>query len=109
MSKGRVAGMIRGVARILTSPSFLLTAIKLTHTIVWGFFVVCIVAVWAFAWSGNLLNATVSIGIVLVEVVVLVLNDFHCPLTPIAARYTDDRRASVSRIERLETALRPRW
>jgi hypothetical protein len=34
-----------------------------------------------------------SIGIVLVEVVMLVVNGLHCPLTPIAARYTDNRRA----------------
>jgi hypothetical protein len=78
----------------LISPSFVLTAIKLAHTIIWGFFVACIVAVWAFAWRGSLLAATMSIGIVLVEVIVLVMNHFHCPLTPIAARYTDDRRAN---------------
>jgi hypothetical protein len=29
---------------------------------------------------------------VAIEVLVIVANDWHCPLTPIAARYTDDRR-----------------
>ena len=31
-------------------------------------------------------------GIVLVEVAVLALNRLRCPLTAVAARYTDDRR-----------------
>ena len=72
----------------------MLTTITVAHTVVWGIFVACIVAIWVFAWSGTLLYATLSIGIVLIEVVVLVLNGLHCPLTPIAARYTDDRRAN---------------
>jgi hypothetical protein len=76
------------------SPAFTLTAIKVAHTIVWGFFVACIVAIWAFAWSGNVRSAALSIGIVLIEVIVLIWNGLHCPLTPIAARYTDDRRAN---------------
>jgi hypothetical protein len=32
------------------------------------------------------------IAIVLVEVLVILFNDGHCPLTPVAARYTSDRR-----------------
>ena len=32
--------------------------------------------------------------IVLGEVVVLAINRWRCPLTPIAARYTEDRRAN---------------
>lgn len=35
--------------------------------------------------------ATALSGIVFGEVVVLALNEWRCPLTPIAARYTDDR------------------
>ena len=70
----------------------ILTTVKLGHTIVWGFFVAWIVAIWVFAWIGNLACAALSIGVVSVEVVVLVANGLHCPLTPIAARYTDDRR-----------------
>jgi riboflavin transporter FmnP len=86
--------MVRTVLGKPTSSTFMLSAIKVAHTIVWGFFVACIVAVWVFAWSGKLLCAALSIGIVLIEVVVLVLNGLHCPLTAIAARYTDDRRAN---------------
>jgi len=32
------------------------------------------------------------IGLVVVEVVVLAINRLRCPLTDVAARYTDDRR-----------------
>lgn len=35
-----------------------------------------------------------SIGVVLVEVLVLVLNGWQCPLTSFAAGYTDDRRGN---------------
>jgi len=38
-----------------------------------------------------LVIATALSGIVFGEVVVLALNEWRCPLTPIAARYTDDR------------------
>jgi hypothetical protein len=31
-------------------------------------------------------------GVVVVEVVVLALNNLRCPLTGVAARYTEDRR-----------------
>ncbi len=93
-SRRKDEGMCRTVLSTLTSPTCKLTAIKVAHTIVWGFFVACIAAVWVFAWNGKWLYATLLIGIVLVEVIVLVLNNLHCPLTPIAARYTDDRRAN---------------
>jgi hypothetical protein len=33
-------------------------------------------------------------GIMLSEVLVLVVNGWRCPLTDLAARYTDDRRAN---------------
>ena len=76
------------------SPTSTLALVKTVHTIVWGFFVACIVAIWVFASIGNLPYASLSIGVVSIEVFVLVLNGLHCPLTPIAARYTEDRRAN---------------
>lgn len=36
--------------------------------------------------------ATVLIGIVFIEVLVLLINGFRCPLTDIAGRYTEVRR-----------------
>lgn len=36
--------------------------------------------------------AAVLIVVVLVEVIILFINGMRCPLTAVAARYTDDRR-----------------
>jgi hypothetical protein len=71
-----------------------LNAIKMVHTIVWAAFVSCILAIWLFAWQAEFYNATLSIGIVCVEALVLILNRWRCPLTSVAARYTADRRAN---------------
>jgi len=68
-----------------------LVAIKAVHTAVWAFFVACILAIWLFALRGEYAPAALSIGIVLVEVLVLMLNGWQCPLTAVAARYTSDR------------------
>jgi len=69
-----------------------LFSIKLLHTIVWAFFAGCIFAIPVLAWQRRLMLASVLCGVVLVEVLVLALNDWHCPLTPVAAHYTSDRR-----------------
>ncbi len=69
-----------------------LVAIKVLHTLVWAFFGGCVVAIPWFAWCGNLPVAAWLITIVAIEVFVLVFNRWRCPLTDIAARYTDDRR-----------------
>ncbi len=82
----------------MASTSFILRvglrAIKAGHTIVWGFFVGCIIAIWVFAWRGDDRGAALAIGIVSIEVAILALNGLHCPLTAIASRYSDDRRAN---------------
>lgn len=66
--------------------------IKSVHTIVWAAFVACIAAIWWFAWHGALANAGLAVGIVTLEALILLLNGWRCPLTAMAARYTDDRR-----------------
>ena len=68
-----------------------LLAVKLLHTAVWAFFVSCILAIPILGWKGQFLEACILAGIVFVEVVVLALNGWRCPLTPVAARYTTDR------------------
>ena len=78
--------------RIPMSPRFALPAIKLVHTLAWALFAGCILAISPLVWQGKLAAATWLIGIVMVEVVVLVMNGMRCPLTDVAARYTDDRR-----------------
>ena len=69
-----------------------LRLIKVVHTVVWAFFAGSIVAIPVLAWAGALRAAAGAIGVVLVEVLVLVYNRMRCPLTAVAARYTDDRR-----------------
>lgn len=71
-----------------------LTAIKLGHTAVWAFFVACILAIPLFTASSHFGLAALFTAIVALEVGVLVLNGMRCPLTAVAARYTDDRRAN---------------
>jgi len=71
-----------------------LRAIKLAHTAAWAFFVACIVGVPLASWAGRFEFALLCGVAVLVEVAILVLNTWRCPLTAVAARYTDDRRAN---------------
>ena len=71
-----------------------LLAVKIVHTVVWVFFVLCIAAIPVMTWRGDFRRATWLSGIVLFEVLVLVVNRWRCPLTPVAARFTEDRRAN---------------
>lgn len=73
------------------TPTTALRLIRLVHTVVWALFVVIIFAIPVAAWyrrSGLFLVLT---GLVLIEVVVLAVNGMRCPLTGVAARYTEDR------------------
>ena len=70
----------------------MLRAIKVVHTLAWALFAGCIVAIPIVAWRGDFSLAAILIGIVFVEVLVLLDNRLRCPLTDVAARYTDDRR-----------------
>ena len=72
----------------------MLKLIKAVHTIVWAFFAGCIVWLPVLAWQRAYGWAILVIGLVLVEVAVLAVNGVRCPLTDLAARYTDDRRAN---------------
>lgn len=74
------------------SPTASLTAIRLLHTVVWAFFVAAIVAIPVAAWHGRFDLFAVFTAIVLVECLVLLLNRLRCPLTGVAARYTEDRQ-----------------
>ncbi|HKS57145.1 MAG TPA: hypothetical protein VJS12_17745 [Steroidobacteraceae bacterium] len=73
------------------SPSTALRIVKIVHTVAWAFFVVCIVAIPFATYAGNFFLSFVLIAIVLVEVAILVVNRWRCPLTDVAARYTADR------------------
>lgn len=66
--------------------------IKVVHTIAWAFFAGCILALPVASWQDEHGVAAWLILAVLLEVVVLALNGWRCPLTSVAARFTEDRR-----------------
>jgi polyferredoxin len=66
--------------------------IKLLHTVVWAIFVACILGISIASLLGRHALAAALAAIVLGEVLVLVVNGWRCPLTAVAARYTQDRR-----------------
>ena len=72
-------------------PSRKLFAIKALHTLAWGFFAGCIVAIPLTVHAGKLDVAGVLIAVVFVEVMIVAINRGRCPLTDVAARYTADR------------------
>jgi len=68
-----------------------LTVVKVAHTVIWAFLVACIFGAPLAAWLGNFTLAGVLVGLVAVEAMVLLLNRWTCPLTDVAARYTQRR------------------
>ena len=75
-------------------PASMLRAIKLTHTVVWALLVAVILAIPVMAWRARFTWVAWLTAVMLIEVLVLVVNGWRCPLTSLAARYTDDRRAN---------------
>jgi hypothetical protein len=71
-----------------------LRTVKIAHTLVWAFFAGSIFAIPAFSFRQEHQIALGFIGIVSIEVLILAFNRMSCPLTSIAARYTNDRRAN---------------
>lgn len=68
-----------------------LAGIKLLHTAIWLFFVVCIVAIPVVGALRQFQWFAILTGLVLIECAVIALNRGRCPLTDVAARYTDER------------------
>jgi hypothetical protein len=66
--------------------------VKVVHTIAWAFFAGCILAIPVYTFRGELVAAAVLIAVVLVEVFIILANRWRCPLTGVAARYTEDRQ-----------------
>ncbi len=72
-----------------------LLAIKLLHTLVWAFFVTIIFYIVYSGLANELTTFTwISIGLVIVEGLVLLLFKMFCPLTVIARRYSDSEKAN---------------
>lgn len=71
-----------------------LRMIKVFHTLVWALFAGAILAIPVATWRSEFTWVAGLIALVLVEVAILAANGMRCPLTAIAARYTEDRRAN---------------
>jgi hypothetical protein len=67
-----------------------IVAIKLLHTAIWLFFVLCILAVPVTASFHHFRLSAFFAGLVLLECLVLVLNGWRCPITDLAARHTPE-------------------
>lgn len=72
--------------------STVLVFIKLIHTIAWAFFAGCIVLLPLAAHANLFGLAALLAGFVLIEILILAINHWRCPLTGIAARYTTHRQ-----------------
>lgn len=80
----------------------MLVFVKVVHTAVWALFVACIAGIYLAAAAGRFGLALGLGGVVLGEVVVLLLNRMRCPLTPLAARFTESREPNFD-------IYLPRW
>lgn len=76
----------------MTSRDAALRRINVLHTVVWAFFAGCILAIPVMSWRRSHGAVLVLVLVVLVECLVLLANRWSCPLTTVAARYTDDRQ-----------------
>ena len=69
----------------------MLTAIKLSHTAIWAFLAGCIQALPIARFMRRFDWAAILTSLTLVECGVLALNRGRCPLTDLAARFTNER------------------
>lgn len=72
-----------------------LLAIKLLHTLVWVFFVAVIFYIVYSGFTNKITPFTwIAIGLIIVEGLILLLFKMFCPLTLIARRYSDSKKAN---------------
>ena len=71
--------------------SVALVGIKLAHTVVWLFFVGCIMAIPIAGATGRFFQAAVLSGLVWLECVILAANRGRCPLTNLAEPFADEQ------------------
>lgn len=78
----------------MTEAQGALRRIKLIHTAAWALFASAILVIPFLVWTQEFGWALALSALVSMEVLVLLANRMRCPLTGIAARYTDDRSAN---------------
>ncbi|MGO8736078.1 MAG: hypothetical protein ACLQVM_25165 [Terriglobia bacterium] len=80
--------------RRIFHPRYLLVGIKLLHTAVWAVMAGSILFLPVLAYTLRFRWALILTAFVICECAVLAANRGQCPLTPLAARFTDDRAAN---------------
>ena len=73
---------------------FTLAAIKLLHTTVWFVLAAAIIAIPIVGALNHYLWAAALTLLIVIECIVLAANQGRCPLTGLAARYTEQRAAN---------------
>ncbi len=68
----------------------MLMAIKLLHTLIWAFLATSILALPVVGAMRRFRWAAILTGFVVAECAVLAVNGGRCPLSDLAARFTDD-------------------
>ncbi|MEZ4934917.1 MAG: hypothetical protein R2788_22655 [Saprospiraceae bacterium] len=72
-----------------------LIAVKILHTVIWAVMVAAIFYILYSGWSGKISFWTyVAIGLHVVEATVLLVNNWVCPLTPLARRYSNSNNSN---------------
>ena len=83
------------MADVLLEPTpqrvYALRTVKIVHTAVWGFFVLCILALPLVAVLRRFDWALILTAFVLLECGALALNRGRCPLTNVAGKFTSAR------------------
>lgn len=86
-----------------TRQDVLLLLVKLLHTLVWAFFAALILYVLQAGLRGRIgPSVYLAIGLILLEVMVLLVCAWRCPLTLLAARWSEDTQVGFD-------IFLPRW
>ncbi len=71
----------------------MLIFLKTIHTIIWVIMTASNFVAFYFAFNGIYdYRFWIPAGILILEIVTVFINKWSCPLTPITAKYTDDRK-----------------
>ncbi|WP_224490945.1 hypothetical protein [Robertkochia flava] len=74
-------------------PTHKLLAIKVLHTLIWGFFVAVIFYIlYAGITNTVTIYTWIGIGLIIAEGLILVLFKMSCPLTVVARNYSDSQK-----------------
>jgi hypothetical protein len=77
-------------------------SVKFFHTLIWVVLSGCVIAIPVLGHRQHFAMAFSLIAVILLETLVLAINQWRCPLTNVAERYTDNREPNFD-------IYLPRW